>query len=447
MQVLQWWQNLGELVAKLWQGAKEAFLFLGHPAELLFSALDIFLLSMIFYFILRIVRDSRAWQLLKGVFFILLLGLLSNFVGLNALGYLLYNTISVFAIAFVVIFQPELRRALETVGRSGFHVLSLEDTVKSSMTSRMIESIVQACDEMASKRTGALLVIQRSTPLGDLESQENAVPVDSLVSATILKQIFYVGSPLHDGACLIRGGRVTAARIHIPLSDTYHLRRDLGTRHRAAIGASEIGDAIAIAVSEERGVISIAFDGRLYGLDNSDALRTQLHRLLMAEDAGEGKPKKRLALMRMGKQARAKNARGQSSRQRLALVFSSVFLACAFWLYVQMTINPIRQQSYQVPLLYEQSEALEEKGLTAVYRMENIRIQLSGRDALLKKLRARDITAYVDLSELSSVGIHSVDVKVRTNSAKYTRTDSLLPGAVVVKVREQSVTTPESATP
>ena len=129
-------------------------------------------------------------------------------------------------------------------------------------------------------RTGALIIIERSTRLGELYEQENAVRVDAIVSSALLRQIFYTGSPLHDGAVVIRDGRVAAARVHIALSDNYHLRRDFGLRHRAAVGASEMGDAIAVVVSEERGTISIAVDGVLHVLGNADSLRTHLHRLL-----------------------------------------------------------------------------------------------------------------------------------------------------------------------
>ncbi len=156
------------------------------------------------------------------------------------------------AIAFVVIFQPELRRALETVGRSSFNMISSaitqeEGKESSGSVHNMIESIVRACESMSETFTGALIIIERSTKLGDFVEQENVVQLDAAVSSTFLQQIFYKGSPLHDGAILIRDGRVSAARVHVPLSDNYHLRRDYGTRHRAAIGASEIGDTLLLS--------------------------------------------------------------------------------------------------------------------------------------------------------------------------------------------------------
>lgn len=426
----EFFNRIGRFFAALWQSFFEALLFLGGPYDIAFAAIDVLVLSFIFYFILKIVRDSRAWQLLKGILLIIVVGLLSDWIGLSALGFLLSRTISVFAIAFVVIFQPELRRALETVGRSSFKMLSTDEYASESKTHQMIESIVRACSEMAEKRTGALIVIERTTPLGDLEEQENAIVVDAAISTTVLKQIFYVGSPLHDGAVLIRNGRVAAARVHIPLSDNYHLRKDLGTRHRAAIGASEIGDAISIVVSEERGTISICIEGRLYVLDNDDALRTQLHRLLMPD---EDRQKKRLPFIHVRKSAAP--VIKQSKKQRAVLLIASVILAFGFWIYVQTSINPVRTQTYQVQLIYLNQSELEEKGLTAQYRIESIRIALRGRKDTLASLSNRDITAYIDLGKITGAGTQELPVEVKTSSNRYTVSDSVTPGQVLVSVR------------
>ena len=277
--------DLGRFARSLFSDLTSGLLFFGGPVDILMAVLDIIATSLVVYYILKLLRDTRAWQLLKGLAMIIGFALVCSLLGLTTVGFLLNNTISVFAIAFVVIFQPELRRALETVGRSSFSVLSTalasDDTEQTTRTvHHMIESIVRACDKMAATRTGALIIIERQTKLGEFIEQENAVQLDAAVSATMLQQIFYKGSPLHDGAVVIRDGRISAARVHVPLSDNYHLRRDYGTRHRAAIGASEIGDTLAVVVSEERGSISLAIEGRLFILDNADALRSLLHKML-----------------------------------------------------------------------------------------------------------------------------------------------------------------------
>lgn len=424
--------RIGKFFSAIWQSLLEALLFLGSPKDIAFAFVDVIVLSFIFYFILKLLRDSRAWQLLKGILLIMALGLISDLVGLTALGFLLSRTISIFAIAFVVIFQPELRRALETVGRSGFKMISSEDAYETSHTHQIIESIVRACSEMAEKRTGALIVIERSTPLGDLEEQENAIVVDAAITTTMLKQIFYVGSPLHDGAVLIRGGRVAAARVHIPLSDNYHLRRDLGTRHRAAIGASEIGDTVAIVVSEERGTISICLEGRLYMLDNEDALRTQLHRLLLPQEEGNKKRLPMIHLRKTGVQII------QTHKQRVTLMTLSLLLALGFWFYVQTTVNPVRSQNYQVQLTYLNQEELEKRNLTAQYRIETIRVTLRGREQTLSHLNNLDISAYIDLAKVEKEGLQRLPVEIRTSSQRYTKADSVSPAQVLISVRPEN---------
>lgn len=277
--------DLGKFISNLLNDLTSGLLFFGGPVEVIVAIVDILATSLVVYYVLKILRDTRAWQLLKGLAMIIGFALVCSLAGLTTVGFLLNNTISVFAIAFVVIFQPELRRALETVGRSSFNMLSsalVSDDSEQAIRSvhHMIEAIVRACEKMADTRTGALIIIERQTKLGEFIEQENAVQLDAAVSATMLLQIFYKGSPLHDGAVVIRGNRISAARVHVPLSDNYHLRRDYGTRHRAAIGASEIGDTLAIVVSEERGSISLAIEGRLFVLDNADALRSLLHKML-----------------------------------------------------------------------------------------------------------------------------------------------------------------------
>ncbi|HHU06969.1 MAG TPA: TIGR00159 family protein [Clostridiaceae bacterium] len=278
-------QSIQDFLSNVWRIISDGLLLFGGPVDTFLAIIDILATAFVIYYILKLLRDTRAWQLLRGLLLIFAFGIFASMVGLDTIGFLLNRTISLFAIAFVVIFQPELRRALETFGRSSFNVLastfSAED--RSDTIHQLIESIVSACDALGKSKAGALIIIERQTKLGELQDQENAVSIDAQVTSSLLQQIFYQGSPLHDGAVLIRGGRVSAARVHVPLSDNYHLRREFGTRHRAAVGASEMGDAISVVVSEERGTISIAVDGKLYVLSNADALRTQLHRLLSAK--------------------------------------------------------------------------------------------------------------------------------------------------------------------
>ncbi|HHU53753.1 MAG TPA: TIGR00159 family protein [Clostridiaceae bacterium] len=422
----------------LFNSLQEGILFVGEPLDIALAVIDILITTFIFYYILRIVRDSRAWQLLKGILFIIFLTIIARVFGLSLLSYLLMNTISVFSLAFVIIFQPELRRTLETVGRSGLNLFNprsgeYQGERAATTVSQMIESIVQACGEMAESYTGALIVIERTTPLGELQDQENAVEIDSPVSTSLIKQIFVDSTPLHDGAILIRYGRIAAARIHIPLSDNYHLRKDYGTRHRAAIGASEMGDAIAIVLSEEKGTISIAIEGRLYVLENSDALRTQLHRfLLQDEEETEG----HFRLFRRKKKNKTMFGPRIPKTRRVLLLFVSLISAFALWFYVQATVNPIEAKSFSVPLSFENTEVPSEKGFEVTYPTKNIQISLTGRKNLLDSMTNRDLEAYLDLAQIEEEGIQTIKINISKNTPLYTRTNYITPDEITIAVRK-----------
>ncbi|MDD4324450.1 MAG: diadenylate cyclase CdaA, partial [Eubacteriales bacterium] len=444
----------------------DGLLFLGGPLDMFVSALDILITTLVFYFILKLFRDSRAWQLLRGILLIIAFAIVTSFLGLNTISFIFNNTISILAIALLVIFQPELRKTLEKLGRSRLvKVISPKERENAvdSGSRHLIESIVSACESMSKTRTGALIIIERSTRLGELQSQENAVQVDSSVSTTLLKQIFYTGSPLHDGAVLIREGRIAAARIHVPLSDAYHLRHEFGTRHRAAVGASELGDAIAVVVSEERGTISLAVEGRLFELANADALRSQLYRLLMPEGSGERRSfKEWLQDTFVGdndaeeekssstdaddkneqkKAARTRRRRvGRNDlpkRQRFGLAIFSFVLAFFFWLYVQVTIDPVTTSSFNVPLTYHGVEEAYEGGFGIQgYPVNDIQVILRGRTELLNDISVTDLTAYIDVSDVNQAGVIELPVEIETDTLLYTQTETVLPSSVRVNVYE-----------
>lgn len=427
--------SIRQFATGVWHLLKDGLLFIGGPRDILLSLIDITVASIFFYFILRLIRDTRAWQLLKGILLILILGMLSRIFGLSTINFVLNNTIQIFAIAFVVIFQPELRKALETMGRSG--LASFPANLQSIATDKQsrrdkydntIETLVSACDYLAKTRTGALIILERSTPLGELIQQENAFKVNSPVTETMLRQIFYVGTPLHDGAVVIRNNEIAAARVHIPLSDSMHLRTDFGTRHRAAIGASEMGDTIAIAVSEEKGTISIAVEGRLYVLDGADKLRRQLYRLLNVELT----EKPHLWPLR----AMQNNfLQRQKGKYRLSLILFSLVISLTLWTYVQIQINPLETVSYQFSLNYYNEDKLTERRLEIIYPVQEVNITLKGRRNTVSKLTAKDIVVYADLAEIKSAGIHKLKLKIDKKSGLYTRTEALTPDEITIFVR------------
>ncbi len=458
-----------EFIENLLEDLANGFLFFGTPLELVWTGVDILVTALVIYYVMRLLSDSRAWQLLKGIVLIVVFSQVCILLGLQTVGFVLGNTLSVLAIAFVIIFQPELRRALETVGRSSFQFLASgliqEETQEARrMLHNRIEAIVRACDRMVETQTGALIVIERQTKLGELAQQENAVLLDAAVSASMLQQIFYKGSPLHDGAVLIRDDRILAARVHIPLSDNYHLRKEYGTRHRAAVGASEMGDAIAIVVSEERGMISVSLEGRLYAMENGDALRTLLHRLL----AQERSPNVLTSLLRSRKPASATPGRPSESgagpsvrsasppgnsdateapeeiairprrirKRRILMQISSLVLSMLLWLYVQVTLNPVEIRTLDLALEIRGGEVLEASGYSVTLSSTAVSVTLTGRRKTFDGFVNADAEAYILMTAEDGPGTMLRPVQVDAGRAGRSLRMVTDPRQVLVTVEE-----------
>lgn len=222
--------------------------------------IDIAIVAFVIYKILGFIRETRALQLVKGLLILVIITVLSDRLNLYTLNWILLNTISLGVIALVIVFQPELRRALEYVGRSKFITPTFAQMDKERVKV-ITAAIIKAVDFFSSHKVGALIIMERETLLNDIA--ETGTRIDAEVSAELLGNIFYSGAPLHDGATIIRGDRIYAAGCVLPLSQSKTLSKELGTRHRAGIGITENSDAIAIIVSEETGIISMAVDGKL----------------------------------------------------------------------------------------------------------------------------------------------------------------------------------------
>lgn len=223
------------------------------------SIIDILVVAYIFYKIFMLIQETRALQLFKGLAVILILLPVSSFLHLTMLNWLLSNTLPIGLIALVIIFQPEVRRALEHLGRSTFtdrHLLENNEKME-----EIITEIVDSIDSLSKSKTGAIIILEQKTGMGEII--ETGTTLDAVISAPLLENIFVVNTPLHDGAVIIRDDRIAAAGCFLPLSDDSEINKKLGTRHRAAIGVSETTDAITIVVSEETGTISLAVNGRL----------------------------------------------------------------------------------------------------------------------------------------------------------------------------------------
>ncbi len=224
----------------------------------LIDVLDIVIVAYLVYKILGFIQETRAQQLVRGLVVLGIVFFLSDFLKLYLLNWLLRNFVTMGLFALIVLFQPELRRGLEQLGRrnivSGqFRSLDKENAIE------VVKELVAAVDDFSATRTGALIVFERETMLNDII--ETGTIVDARISVRLLGNLFYEGSPLHDGAVIIRGDRIHAASCVLPLTEKKNIGRNLGTRHRAGLGVSEVSDALVIVVSEETGVISVAENG------------------------------------------------------------------------------------------------------------------------------------------------------------------------------------------
>lgn len=240
--------------------------------------IDIFFVAVILYYAFRFVRERRAGKLAVGVIFFMFFLVLSDLLGMHALKYIFQNLFQVGVLALVVLFQPEMRSALEKMGGSSLKGLkNISESKDNSAWMLAIREVSTAVAQMAAEKTGALIVFERETRLGEIAA--TGTVCDAQVSAYLLRNVFFNKAPLHDGAVLLRDGRIHAAGCLLPLTQQ-NINRDLGTRHRAAIGLSENSDAAVVVVSEETGVISVAVDGYLTRGYNADTLRSRLTELV-----------------------------------------------------------------------------------------------------------------------------------------------------------------------
>ncbi len=248
---------------------------------------DILIVAYVIYRILVIIRGTRAVSLLKGIAVLFVATMLSNLLGLRTVYWLLQRAITMLFVALPIVFMPELRRALEQIGRGSLFagplgLLEKEDAI------RLIADVARATTMMARDKVGALVVIERETGVAEL--METGIKLDATVSAELLVNIFTPNSPLHDGAAIIKRNRIVAAGCYLPLSENPTISKKLGTRHRAALGLSEQSDAIVIVVSEETGVISLALNGKLTRYLDEGALKEKLAALLEVGRVRQGIP-------------------------------------------------------------------------------------------------------------------------------------------------------------
>ena len=249
---------------------------------------EIIIFSFIIYQIMNWIKSTRAWNLLKGFSVVLVLLAVAAFFHMSTILWIAENFFSLGITAVIIVFQPELRRALEQLGEKNIltSIVPFDSSRKEEegMTDRTVSELIRACFEMGKARTGALIVMELSVSLQEYD--RTGISVDALVSSQLLLNIFEKNTPLHDGAVILAGNRIRSATCYLPLSDNMKLSKALGTRHRAAVGISEVSDSITIIVSEETGSVSLAKGGRLLRNLNQEQLKEQLQSLQAKPEEG-----------------------------------------------------------------------------------------------------------------------------------------------------------------
>ena len=242
------------------------------------DVLEIVILAFVIYHVALWIKNTRAWTLLKGIIVLLACYVIAYILGMNVIVWIFERTISIGITALMIVFQPELRRALEELGQKNIvsTLIPFDDTRNQNerFSEHSINEIVKATVEMAKVKTGALIIIEKDIDLSEYE--RTGIELDSTISSQLLINIFEHNTPLHDGAVIIRGDRIVSATCYLPLSDNMGLSKELGTRHRAGVGISEVTDSLTIIVSEETGRISVAVGGKLLRNIDGDLLKKKL---------------------------------------------------------------------------------------------------------------------------------------------------------------------------
>ena len=257
---------------------EKASIYLNLPKITMTDVVEILIITFLVYYMLVWIKNTRAWVLLKGIMVILLFVLVAAVFQMNTIIWIAKNTLSVAITAIVIIFQPEIRKALENLGQknflTSFFAFDFSKGEIAKFTDKTINELVKACYEMGKVKTGALIVIEDEIVLSEYE--RTGIAVDGILTSQLLINIFEKNTPLHDGAVIVRGDRVVSATCYLPLTDSLSISKDLGTRHRAAVGISEVSDSLTIVVSEETGKVSIAMGGELYRNVDAEFLKNKL---------------------------------------------------------------------------------------------------------------------------------------------------------------------------
>ena len=266
--------------------------------------LEILIIAYLVYNIMLWIKTTRAWALLKGLIVLAVFGLAAYFLNMHTILWLAENVVGYAVTALLIVLQPELRKALEELGKKNLMaaVIPFESSGKDedAITEKTIEEISKACMAMSKVKTGALIVIEQEESLSEYE--RTGIDVDAVITSQLLINIFEHNTPLHDGAVIVRGNRIAAATCYLPLTDQINLNKSMGTRHRAGVGISEVTDSITVIVSEQTGTISVAVDGKIQRNFDEEKLKAKLLELV---DIGGEEKKQKLRIIKGKDKAKA----------------------------------------------------------------------------------------------------------------------------------------------
>ena len=252
---------------------------------------EVIIISFLLYQVMAWAKHTKVWLLMKGIMIIMAFILLAVFFKMHTIVWIVQNVLSLAVIAVIVVLQPELRHALEELGRKSFitNVITFEKPTDERFSDKTVNDLVKASFEMGKVKTGALMVIEQNVLLTEYE--RTGIEVDGLISSQLIINIFEHNTPLHDGAVIIRGNRIVSATCYLPLSDNMGISKELGTRHRAGVGISEVTDALTIIVSEETGHVSVTYEGKLYRNLDANGLREKI-RMIQNKEVEENKKRR-----------------------------------------------------------------------------------------------------------------------------------------------------------
>ena len=385
----------------------------GLPKQIeLIDIVQILLIAFFVYHLIRWLQNTKAYTLMKGIFLIGVFVIIANVLKMQTILWLFGNIGGAAITAVVIIFQPELRRVVEQIGeKNPLSAISFASGQEENerFSDKTINELVRASFEMGEVKTGALIVIEKTITLEEYE--KTGIPIDGVLTSQLLINIFEHNTPLHDGAVIVRNNRVTAATCYLPLSDNMDLNKNLGTRHRAGVGISEVTDSFTIIVSEETGNVSYASGGELHTAVTPSDLREQLHKIQKLAK----KPEEKKGWSESGGREEMKKKILKKLLNNLPLKILSILIAIVIW-YVVVSVNdPIVKERFDVPVQVtnEAYIAAGKKTYQIAEEYQTVTVTVTDNNSVVSRLKASDITVTADLTQIVTMDTNPVYVPIK----------------------------------